>query len=100
MGAVCGKSNNATPPVEEGGTLRVMFHRFDKDNKGFISTLDLQKMMRDDKTHFQGKDANHISKFSSHYWVGLPSRKNKAKNSCWGLSLVKSAVLYANMDGC
>ena len=68
MGAACGKSSDSAAMGEGakvGGTLGVMFDRFDKDKKGYISTDDLQNMMRDDKTHFQGKDANHISKFLS-----------------------------------
>lgn len=69
MGQLCCKSKKsdwreAKKDESNGdGTLHVMFNRFDKDRKGYISKDDLQKMMRDDKTHFQGKDANHISKF-------------------------------------
>ena len=65
MGATCCKSadGNGAGIHESGGTLGYMFKRFDKDNKGYISTEDLQGVMKDDKTHFQGKDANHISKF-------------------------------------
>ena len=64
MGAACCKSaaNDAAGGEESGGTLGVMFNRFDRDKKGYISTEDLHRMMKDDKTHFQGKDANHISK--------------------------------------
>ncbi|GAX17751.1 hypothetical protein FisN_24Hh183 [Fistulifera solaris] len=65
MGQTCCKTKESDwreAKKDEGGdsTLRVMFNRFDKDRKGYISKDDLQKMMRDDKTHFQGKDANHI----------------------------------------
>jgi Ca2+-binding EF-hand superfamily protein len=63
MGAICGKASSSAgngQGAEEGGTLRVMYSRIDKDKKGYISKEDLQHMMRDDKTH--GKDANHISK--------------------------------------
>ena len=68
MGQTCCKTKESawreTKKDENKGdsTLHVMFNRFDKDRKGYISKDDLQKMMRDDKTHFQGKDANHISK--------------------------------------
>jgi Ca2+-binding EF-hand superfamily protein len=37
-----------------------MFDRLDKEKKGFISMKNLQDLMRDDKTYFQGKDASHI----------------------------------------
>ncbi|EEC48013.1 predicted protein [Phaeodactylum tricornutum CCAP 1055/1] len=59
MGAACGKSAGAEVEQEES-TLSVMFKRIDKDNKGYISPTDLKEMMKDDKTHFQGKDADHI----------------------------------------
>jgi ABC-type histidine transport system ATPase subunit len=57
----CGSSNRQTQePPAAGGTLVVMFRRLDKDNKGYISIKDLKVMMKDDKTHFQGRDAEHI----------------------------------------
>mmetsp|Transcript_31558 Transcript_31558/g.65922 ORF Transcript_31558/g.65922 Transcript_31558/m.65922 type:complete len:126 (+) Transcript_31558:142-519(+) len=59
MGAACSKSD-ATPVGDEGGTLGVMFNRFDKEKKGYISLKNLEEMMKDDKMHFQGKDADHI----------------------------------------
>lgn len=64
MGAACCKpaDSNVDDVEQAGGTLRVMFNRFDKDKKGFISMEDLQHMMKDDKTHFKGKDSSHISK--------------------------------------
>ena len=37
-----------------------MFNRLDKEKKGFISMKNLEDLMRDDKTYFQGKDASHI----------------------------------------
>jgi len=46
--------------AQEGGTLGVMFRRLDKDRKGYISKQNLQDLMKDDKTHFQGKDVDHI----------------------------------------
>lgn len=68
MGAACGKSSDAASPEEDtsGGTLGVMFRRFDKDKKGYISKKDLNAMMADEKNHFQGKDADYIiSKYGS-----------------------------------
>jgi hypothetical protein len=44
----------------EGGTLGVMFKRFDKHGKGFISRDDLKRVMADDKTHFGGNDVDRI----------------------------------------
>jgi hypothetical protein len=63
MGAVCCKSDATSDyrgGTQEGGTIGVMFRRIDKEDKGYISIQNLEAMMRDDKTHFQGKDANHI----------------------------------------
>ncbi|KAL7579501.1 hypothetical protein ACA910_007878 [Epithemia clementina (nom. ined.)] len=61
MGSLCFKQAKAPKaPEQSGGTLGVMFARFDKESKGYISRQDLQSMMKDDKTHFQGRDAEHI----------------------------------------
>ena len=66
MGAACSKSDDAADSTPEGphaakyGTVGVMFDRFDKERKGFISLKNLKDMMKDDKTHFQGRDADHI----------------------------------------
>lgn len=62
MGSACSKSDAVedTPPHAKYGTIGVMFDRFDKERKGFISLKNLKDMMKDDKTHFQGRDADHI----------------------------------------
>ena len=62
MGAACAKSDSVveTATSHGGGTVGVMFDRFDKERKGFISLKNLKDMMKDDKTHFQGRDADHI----------------------------------------
>lgn len=66
MGSACSKSDATSSHPEESspnaaaGTIGVMFDRFDKDRKGHISLRDLQDMMKDDKTHIQGRDAAHI----------------------------------------
>jgi hypothetical protein len=61
MGAACRKANNVESAANtEGGVIGVMFKRIDKEKKGYISEKNLEDMMRDDKTHFQGKDADHI----------------------------------------
>ena len=65
MGGACSKSDDAVDSAPEGpnakyGTVGVMFDRFDKERKGFISLKNLKDMMKDDKTHFQGRDADHI----------------------------------------
>ena len=64
MGAACSKSDDvaATPegPNAKFGTVGVMFDRFDKERKGYISLKNLKDMMKDDKTHFKGRDADHI----------------------------------------
>ena len=65
MGGACSKSDDAVDSAREGpnakyGTVGVMFDRFDKERKGFISLKNLKDMMKDDKTHFQGRDADHI----------------------------------------
>lgn len=58
--------------------LRVMFNRFDKDGSGYISRENLQKMMHDDKTHFQGNDVDHIlNKF------GTDGKMNFEQFSLW-----------------
>lgn len=55
-----------------------MFARFDKENKGYISRRDLQSMMKDDKTHFQGRDVDHIlTKY------GSDSKMDFAQFSTW-----------------
>lgn len=66
MGGACSKSDDAvgelpeTTPNAAAGTVGVMFDRFDKERKGHISLKNLKDMMKDDKTHFQGRDADHI----------------------------------------
>mmetsp|Transcript_6472 Transcript_6472/g.8405 ORF Transcript_6472/g.8405 Transcript_6472/m.8405 type:complete len:132 (+) Transcript_6472:193-588(+) len=80
MGAACGKSGGSEPKNEStaGGTLGVMFNRFDKEKKGFISLKDLKEMMKDDKHHFQGNDAGHImNKY------GTDGKMNFAQFSTW-----------------
>mmetsp|Transcript_22018 Transcript_22018/g.61204 ORF Transcript_22018/g.61204 Transcript_22018/m.61204 type:complete len:127 (-) Transcript_22018:1173-1553(-) len=56
----CGSSAPSQVESTEGGTLGVMFKRFDKEKKGYISLKNLEEMMKDDKDHFQGRDAGHI----------------------------------------
>lgn len=69
MGAACCKTKSTQErqmSASGNGTLKAMFDRVDKEKKGYISIKNLQDLMRDDKTYFQGKDANHImSKFGS-----------------------------------
>ena len=65
MGAACSKSDDVVDSTPEGpnaqhGTVGVMFDRFDKERKGYISLKNLYDMMKDDKTHFKGRDADHI----------------------------------------
>ena len=65
MGGACSKSDDVVDTAPEGpnakhGTVGVMFDRFDKERKGYISLKNLKDMMKDDKTHFQGRDADHI----------------------------------------
>ena len=61
MGSLCFKPAKApAEPEPASGTLGIMFARFDKEKKGYISRQDLQAMMKDDKTHFQGRDVDHI----------------------------------------
>lgn len=62
MGASCFKGSEAagSSGIEEGGTIGVMFRRIDKEGKGYIDMKNLEQLMHDDKTHFQGKDASHI----------------------------------------
>jgi len=62
MGAACCKSDGTemTKSQSHKNTLQVMFDRIDKEKKGYISTKNLEDLMRDDKTYFQGKDAEHI----------------------------------------
>ena len=61
MGCLWSKSTpEIIDPDPPGGTLGVIYSRFDKEKKGYISRRDLQSMMKDDKTHFQGKDVDHI----------------------------------------
>jgi Ca2+-binding EF-hand superfamily protein len=61
----CSQSARNVEP-EEDNILRVMFKKFDKEGKGYISRENLEKMMKDDKTHIKGNDVDHIlSKFGS-----------------------------------
>ena len=70
MGAACCKQSLETTTATatqasrnvdaRSGTLQALFERMDKDKTGYISTKNLQDMMRDDKTYFQGKDAAYI----------------------------------------
>lgn len=62
MGCFCSKSSdNAVDTLEEeGGTTVALFRRLDKEGKGYISRQNLQDLMKDDKTHFQGNDVDHI----------------------------------------
>ena len=66
MGGACSKSDDdVLGSLPDGsnskyGTVGVMFDRFDKERKGYISLKNLKDMMEDDKTHFQGRDADHI----------------------------------------
>lgn len=72
MGGACCKpggmlnSRRLTKEEASKGTLRVMFDRLDKEKKGYISEKNLHDLMKDDKTHFKGKDVSHIiSKYGS-----------------------------------
>lgn len=40
--------------------MGAMFRRIDKEGKGYIDLHNLEDLMRDDKTYFQGRDASHI----------------------------------------
>jgi hypothetical protein len=75
MGAACSRGSSAQSTSNiggggcggggggvdsSGGTLKVMFDRIDKEKKGYISRKNLDQMMMDDKTHFQGSDVDRI----------------------------------------
>jgi len=61
MGAACCKAGGTDAAAGgSGGTLEIMFNRIDKEKKGYISMKNLEDLMRDDKTYFQGKDTSHI----------------------------------------
>ena len=66
MGGACSKSDDdivgSAPegPNAKHGTVGVMFDRFDKERTNYISLKNLKDMMKDDKTHFKGRDADHI----------------------------------------
>lgn len=75
MGAACSKSDDAVGSMPEetpnasAGTVGVMFDRFDKERKGYISLKNLKDMMKDDKTHFQGRDADQYVNQSLFAWM-------------------------------
>ena len=82
MGAACSKSDDdVVGSLPEGpnarhGTVGVMFDRFDKERKGYISLKNLKDMMKDDKTHFQGRDADHImNKYGTDGKMGIEEFK-------------------------
>lgn len=58
-------------------TTEYMFHRFDKDKSGFITLDNLKAIMRDDKTHFGGGDAEHImNKYGTNGKMSLAQFQN------------------------
>ena len=61
MGGLCSKAEaqELTHAQREERTLRGIFHRFDKDNSGFISKDNLQQIIQDDKA-FGNADVEHI----------------------------------------
>jgi Ca2+-binding EF-hand superfamily protein len=63
MGCSCSKASSSTEEArsgQEGGAVGAMFRRIDKEGKGYLDLHNLEVLMRDDKTYFQGRDASHI----------------------------------------
>jgi hypothetical protein len=59
-----GTGNAGSPP--EQSTVRTIFDRLDKEKKGYLNEKNLQDLLRDERSFFQGKDATHIlNKFGS-----------------------------------
>jgi hypothetical protein len=53
-----GSGNVGSPPEQDA--VRVIFDRLDKEKKGYLNEKNLQDLLRDERSFFQGKDATHI----------------------------------------
>lgn len=67
MGASCCKTATPVPssiynvaPSKVGGPLHSMFQRIDKEGKGYINKINLDDLMKNDKSFFAGKGPSYI----------------------------------------
>jgi hypothetical protein len=54
------RSSNIEKEKYEGGPLKAMFQRIDKEGKGFVDLRNLEDLMNNDNSHFGRKGASDI----------------------------------------